>query len=87
MSYRPARLNRLAELVPWNQFLNSLKVKKSLALQHKKTQKHYSRTITSTTTIKGRKGECGNCKKLKASSIIVNTCIVKRREKSLGTRG
>ncbi len=26
LSYRPARLHRLAELVPWNRFLNSLKV-------------------------------------------------------------
>jgi hypothetical protein len=28
LSYRPARLHRLAELIPWNQFLSSLKVKK-----------------------------------------------------------
>jgi hypothetical protein len=26
LSYRPARLHRLAELVPWNRFLGSLKV-------------------------------------------------------------
>jgi hypothetical protein len=26
LSYRPARLHSLAELVPWNQFLGSLKV-------------------------------------------------------------
>jgi hypothetical protein len=25
-SYRPARLHRLAELIPWNRFLGSLKV-------------------------------------------------------------
>jgi hypothetical protein len=28
MSYRPARLHRLAELITWNQFLGSIKVKK-----------------------------------------------------------
>ncbi len=28
MSYRAARLHRLAELIPWNQFLGSLKVLK-----------------------------------------------------------
>jgi hypothetical protein len=28
LSYRPARLHSLAELVPWNRFLGSLKVKK-----------------------------------------------------------
>ncbi len=28
LSYRPARLHRLAELVPWSRFLGSLKVKK-----------------------------------------------------------
>jgi hypothetical protein len=28
LSYRPARLHRLAELIPWNRFLGSLKVKK-----------------------------------------------------------
>jgi hypothetical protein len=28
LSYRPARLHILAELVPWNRFLDSLKVKK-----------------------------------------------------------
>ncbi len=28
LSYRPARLYSLAELVPWNRFLDSLKVKK-----------------------------------------------------------
>ncbi len=28
LSYRPAKLNRLAELIPWNRFLGSLKVKK-----------------------------------------------------------
>ncbi len=28
LPYRPARLQRLTELVPWNQFLGSLKVKK-----------------------------------------------------------
>jgi hypothetical protein len=28
LPYRPARLNRLAELIPLNQFLGSLKVKK-----------------------------------------------------------
>ncbi len=28
LSYRPARLHCLAELVPWNRFLGSLKVKK-----------------------------------------------------------
>ena len=27
LSYRPAKLNRLAELIPWNQFLGSLNVK------------------------------------------------------------
>jgi hypothetical protein len=26
LSYRPARLHRLAELIPWNRFLGSLKV-------------------------------------------------------------
>jgi hypothetical protein len=26
LSYRPARLNRLAEFIPWNRFLVSLKV-------------------------------------------------------------
>ncbi len=29
LSYRPARLHRLAELVPWNRFLGSLKFKNS----------------------------------------------------------
>jgi hypothetical protein len=29
LSYRPARLNRLAELIPWYQFLGSLKFKNS----------------------------------------------------------
>jgi hypothetical protein len=28
LSYRPARLHRLAELIPWNRFLGSLKVQK-----------------------------------------------------------
>ncbi len=28
MSYGPARLHRLAELIPWNQFLGSIKLKK-----------------------------------------------------------
>jgi hypothetical protein len=28
LSYRPARLHSLAEIVPWNQFLGSLKVLK-----------------------------------------------------------
>ncbi len=28
LSYRPARLHRLAELIPWNRFRGSLKVKK-----------------------------------------------------------
>jgi hypothetical protein len=28
LSYRPVRLHRLAELIPWNRFLGSLKVKK-----------------------------------------------------------
>jgi hypothetical protein len=28
LSYRPARLHRLAKLIPWNRFLGSLKVKK-----------------------------------------------------------
>ncbi len=28
LSYRPARLHSLGELVPWNQFLGSLKVQK-----------------------------------------------------------
>ncbi len=28
LSYRPARLHRLVEWVPWNQFLGSLKVEK-----------------------------------------------------------
>jgi hypothetical protein len=27
LSYRPARLHRLAELIPWNRFLGSLKLK------------------------------------------------------------
>jgi hypothetical protein len=26
LSYRPARLHRLAELIPWNRFLGSLKI-------------------------------------------------------------
>jgi hypothetical protein len=26
LSYRPARLHRLAELIPWNRFLKSLKI-------------------------------------------------------------
>jgi hypothetical protein len=30
LSYRPPRLHSLAELVPWNRFLGSLKVKKIL---------------------------------------------------------
>ncbi len=29
LSYRPARLHRLAELIPWNGFLGSLKFKNS----------------------------------------------------------
>ncbi len=29
LSYRPARLHRLAELIPWNRFLGSLKFKNS----------------------------------------------------------
>ncbi len=29
LSYRPARLHRQAELIPWNRFLGSLKVKNS----------------------------------------------------------
>jgi hypothetical protein len=29
LSYRPARLHRLEELIPWNRFLGSLKVKSS----------------------------------------------------------
>jgi hypothetical protein len=28
LSYRPARLHSLAELVPWNRFMGSLKIKK-----------------------------------------------------------
>jgi hypothetical protein len=28
LSYRPARLHSLAELIPWNRFLGSLKVEK-----------------------------------------------------------
>jgi hypothetical protein len=28
LSYRPARLHRLAETFPWNRFLGSIKVKK-----------------------------------------------------------
>jgi hypothetical protein len=28
LPYRPARLHRLAELIPWNRFLDPLKVKK-----------------------------------------------------------
>ncbi|MFN9981334.1 MAG: hypothetical protein ACK53Y_15520 [bacterium] len=28
LSYRPARLHSLAEIIPWNRFLGSLKVKK-----------------------------------------------------------
>jgi hypothetical protein len=28
LSYRPARLRRLAELIPWNRFMGSIKVKK-----------------------------------------------------------
>jgi hypothetical protein len=32
LSYRPTRLHSLAELVPWNRFLGSLKVKKIRAL-------------------------------------------------------
>jgi hypothetical protein len=28
LSYRPARLHRLAELIPWNRFLGSLNVRK-----------------------------------------------------------
>jgi hypothetical protein len=28
LSYRPARLRSLAELVPWNRFLGSLKIEK-----------------------------------------------------------
>jgi hypothetical protein len=32
LSYRPARLHRLAELIPWNRFLGSLKVKKIRAV-------------------------------------------------------
>ncbi len=31
-SYRPVRLHRLVELIPWNRFLDSFKVKKSQAL-------------------------------------------------------
>ncbi len=30
LSYRPARLHRLAELIPWNRFLGSLKVPSSI---------------------------------------------------------
>ncbi len=30
LSYRPARLHRLAELVPWNRFLGSINVKYGL---------------------------------------------------------
>ena len=32
LSYRPAMLNSLAEYIPWNKFLGSLKVKKNRAL-------------------------------------------------------
>jgi hypothetical protein len=42
LSHRPARLHRLAESIPWNRFLGSLKVKKyrhRLAYQHTREYK------------------------------------------------
>ncbi len=40
LSYRPARLHRLAEYIPWNRFLGSLKVSKySLRSWRKKRMK------------------------------------------------
>ncbi len=41
LSYRPARLHRLAELTPWNRFLGSIKVLKNelwVLSQHRPTQ-------------------------------------------------
>jgi hypothetical protein len=34
VSYRPARLHRLAEMIPWNRFLGSSKVKKFGLMLH-----------------------------------------------------
>jgi hypothetical protein len=43
LSYRPARLHRLAEFVPWNRFLGVIKVLKNRALVAKrKAQTSYT---------------------------------------------
>jgi hypothetical protein len=53
LSYRPARLHSLAELVPWNRFLGSWKVYK-FGLSPLTPNARYSNTSSATTLLKSR---------------------------------